>query len=69
MKSLNILNSSLLQANNWWCSYKNMEEKMVMFYLLQQNISFELHIIQILNVEAIFFAIGWSQRSLLIWYS
>ena len=50
MKSLNILNvAAYSKLTNWWSLYKNMELKIVLCYLLQQNISFELHMIYMLN--------------------
>ena len=46
MKSLNILRCSrLLQTNKPMIPRKSMKVKMILLYLLQQNISFELLII------------------------
>ena len=53
MISLNILKSSLLQANKLVITYKNMEAKMVLFYFLRQDIAIELHIIQTLKKFAL----------------
>ena len=51
MKFLNILSSSLLQANKLVPPYKSMEIEMVLFYIFQNNINIELlvHIILMLK--------------------
>ena len=44
MKSLQVLKGSLLQAKSWSFPYKK-KVKMILFYLLRQNINIELHVI------------------------
>ena len=66
MKSLNILNCSrLLQTSMWWSPYKNMKEKMILFYLSQQNISFELHMIYMLKP----FPLQLSEADAAVWFN